>query len=536
MCNRRLSNRESNRIRHWEPSTMGHGLSSFCGLVRSIAGRLYRRSEVIGLIVCICSALVGVEGWQLWHVYHGNIHEAEVVTATTARSLAEQANTSLKTADSIVAALVERVEAEGTGPEAKVRLYHLMTSLASELPAIHEMGVTNDKGDAIVKSLVANPVGLNYAERSYFRYHATHTDRGPFIGGRIKSKIDGSYAITVTRRLNHPDGSFGGVVVTSVSMKFFEQLFDEVQARSGGVIALLSDDGAQLARSPAIDSETSPPVVGSELWRRVLKQPDVGTLSYLSPIDGVMRYGSYRHLGQFPLITLVAHSEWDVQSTFRSQLAWNGVTLVLVLIAVAVMGSRAVKANRLLNAQAMQDGLTGLANRRLFEDMIRSEFRRAERMASPLSVIMIDIDHFKDYNDCYGHLAGDECLRSVANAIRGCVRRAGDLAARYGGEEIVIILPNLDNLSAVALATTMRTAVHSLALPHAHSQHSIVTFSAGVATQVPGQSVGGWEMLVEEADAALYAAKASGRDTVENAVAWRPVRQSVHAAESSPAI
>ena len=131
--------------------------------------------------------------------------------------MAEQADTALKTADTIVASLVEQVEAEGTEPEARTRYYRLMTSLAAALPAIHEMGVIDEQGNAIVKSLVPDPTGLNYAERAYFKFHATHPDRGPFIGARLKSKIDGTYNITVTRRLNHSDGSFAGVVVASVS-------------------------------------------------------------------------------------------------------------------------------------------------------------------------------------------------------------------------------------------------------------------------------------------------------------------------------
>jgi diguanylate cyclase (GGDEF)-like protein len=445
------------------------------------------------------------------------MREAGAVTATTARSLAEQADNTLKTADTIVASLVERVEAEGTGPEAKVRFYRLMTSLAAALPAIHEMGITDEQGNAIVKSLVANPAGLNYAAREYFRFHATHFDRGPFIGERIQSKIDGSYNITVTRRINHADGSFAGVVVTSVSMKFFQQLFDQVRTESDGIIALLSDDGAILARSPAITSGASGPA-GGELQQRMLDHRNTGSLAYISTVDGVRRVGSYQHLSQFPLTILVAQSEWGVQSSFRSQLIWNAGILVLVLTIVAAMGGRALKANRFLKSQAMQDGLTGLGNRRIFEETIQSEFRRAARSIEPLSVILIDIDHFKDYNDCYGHLAGDECLRSIALAIRGCIRRAGDMVARYGGEEIIAVLPGVGTPSAFALARTMKKAVHDLALPHVRGVHNIVTFSAGVATYVPGRGTVSWQMLVEAADAALYEAKAKGRDRIETAV------------------
>ena len=127
----------------------------------------------------------------------------------------------------------------------------------------------------------------------------------------------------------------------------------------------------------------------------MLDHRNAGSLAYISTVDGVRRVGSYQHLSQFPLTTLVALSEWGVQSSFRSQLIWNAGILVLVLTIVAAMGGRALKANRSLKSQAMQDGLTGLGNRRIFEETIQSEFRRAARSIEPLSVILIDIDHFK---------------------------------------------------------------------------------------------------------------------------------------------
>jgi diguanylate cyclase (GGDEF)-like protein len=250
----------------------------------------------------------------------------------------------------------------------------------------------------------------------------------------------------------------------------------------------------------------------------MLKQPPAGSVGFKSSIDGVGRYGSYQHLNQFPLVTLVAQSNWDVQSSFRAQLGWNAIILCCAMIVVVVMGSGAIKANRLLNSQAMQDGLTGLANRRVFDQTIRLEFQRAAWSRTPISIILIDIDHFKNYNDSYGHLAGDECLRVIAHSIQGCIRRSGDLVARYGGEEIAVVLPGLDTSRALALAETMRKALRDLALPHGGNAFGIVTFSAGLATCV-GRNADSWLTLVDKADAALYAAKAGGRNTVQ---VWSP--------------
>ncbi|HEX2940413.1 MAG TPA: cache domain-containing protein, partial [Rhodopila sp.] len=280
------------------------------------------RGGTASLVVCVCIALIGTEAWQSHQVYQDNIARNQVVTLNTARSMAEQAETTLVTADTIVASLVERVEAEGTGTEARTRLYHLMTSLAAALPAIHEMGIMDSHGNAIVKSLVAHPEGMNYAEREYFRYHATHPDRGPLLGERIKSKVDGTINVTITRRINNADGSFGGVVVTSVALNFFQHLFDQVQAKSGGIISLFGDDGTFLVRSPPVPFEAAGrAIAGSgELRPQLHRLPEFGLVTYTSALDGVRRSGAYSHLSGFPLTVLVAQSDWDIQSSWRTDL------------------------------------------------------------------------------------------------------------------------------------------------------------------------------------------------------------------------
>jgi Cache domain len=195
-------------------------------------------------------ALIGIETWQMWHVREAALRNANVVTASLAESLSQQIENTLKTADTVVATLVQRVEVEGVNPESQQRLYELMTSLASALPAIHEMGLTDKDGNAIVKSLVPHPLGMNYRERDYFLFLSRHNTRDAFIGQPVKSKVDGSVNITVSRRVNAKDGSFAGIVVTSVSMNFFRKLFETVQFKSGGFISLVADNGMLLASSP----------------------------------------------------------------------------------------------------------------------------------------------------------------------------------------------------------------------------------------------------------------------------------------------
>lgn len=168
----------------------------------------------------------------------------------------------------------------------------------------------------------------------------------------------------------------------------------------------------------------------------------------------------------------------------------------------------------LLESYAFRDGLTGLANRRAFDDRGHVEWSRCRRTGTPLSAIMIDVDHFKLYNDSYGHGQGDECLRSVARALSSRIQRASDLLARYGGEEFVVLLPDTDHAGALGVGEALREAVEQLRMEHRASKATDhVTISVGVATTLPSDQVhlGG---LLEQADAMLYACKAAGRNCV----------------------
>lgn len=161
----------------------------------------------------------------------------------------------------------------------------------------------------------------------------------------------------------------------------------------------------------------------------------------------------------------------------------------------------------------LTDTVTGVANRRSFDTAFDSEWRRCDRSRSPLSVIMIDIDQFKRYNDAYGHQAGDDCLRQVAGAMVQCAGRPPDLLARYGGEEFVILLPQVGQEGAETVAQRILEVVRELAIPHRMSSVcDAVTVSVGIATMLPGSGAGDAEALVRNADDALYRAKESGRN------------------------
>jgi diguanylate cyclase (GGDEF)-like protein len=168
-----------------------------------------------------------------------------------------------------------------------------------------------------------------------------------------------------------------------------------------------------------------------------------------------------------------------------------------------------------VEALAITDALTGLANRRHFDQALVSEWRRGMRERTPLSLLMIDADKFKSYNDTYGHPRGDNCLKQIAEAAQDAALRSGDLIARIGGEEFAVLLPGTSNEGAMRLARDICAGVRARALPHKESPSGFVTISVGCATLVPhlGQNSA---TLMEQADGALYEAKRSGRNRVCN--------------------
>ncbi|MEM1167796.1 MAG: diguanylate cyclase [Cyanobacteria bacterium P01_H01_bin.35] len=173
-----------------------------------------------------------------------------------------------------------------------------------------------------------------------------------------------------------------------------------------------------------------------------------------------------------------------------------------------------IVANQQLQKVAKLDGLTGIANRRSFDESLEKEWRRLTRTKSPLSLILCDVDYFKYYNDCYGHLAGDDCLQKIAQTIKQNVKRSADLVARYGGEEFAIILPNTSNKNAEKVAELIRKAIHKLHINHSASKVSkYVTMSMGVASIIPTK-LESPQSLIAKADQALYYAKEKGRDRI----------------------
>jgi diguanylate cyclase (GGDEF)-like protein len=259
-------------------------------------------------------------------------------------------------------------------------------------------------------------------------------------------------------------------------------------------------------------------VAGLEI--AVTKLPDLILLDVMMPgIDGYEVYNRLREnprTSDIPVIFITGLGDVAAETRGLTLGAVDYITKPINPEPVKARVHTQIKAKLTrdkLTQLASTDGLTGLANRSYFDAMLAYECARHARSGSELSLIMLDIDHFKAYNDTYGHVSGDDCLREIARAITAVAVRATDIVARYGGEEFVLLLPETHLQGAVMLAEKVRKSISALALPHQGSPANHVTASLGVASarMLPGSSI---VDIVEEADKQLYAAKAAGRNRV----------------------
>ena len=205
------------------------------------------------------------------------------------------------------------------------------------------------------------------------------------------------------------------------------------------------------------------------------------------------------------LIAMAGYLSFEIEASARTDYIKNRL-LALEAERLKYLGLR-------LHQLSTTDSLTGIANRRFIEEKMYEEWNRCMRSGLPVSIIMIDVDAFKRYNDCYGHQQGDVCLRTVAEKINEYCKRPGDECARYGGEEFVILLPETQGAEACKLAEEIRSGVESLGLQHQQSQHEVTTVSIGVAAEIPANG-SSYEDLLRRADEQLYEAKGSGRNRV----------------------
>lgn len=487
----------------------------------------------VAFVVLVCLSLTAEFVWNRWNARHDQLRDTQIATSNMALALAQHAENTVRVADAVLLGVVERLETDGTGAASLERLRKLLR--AADLPQLFGMFVFDADGRQLINSQASAVSKVSGAVRDYFQYHREHPGGQPYVGQPVRSLSTGQWIITVTRRVEHPDGSFAGVAVAAIDLQHFKRFYDSFDIGVEGTIFLALEDGALLVRRAQDETTNRKNIADGPVFRHYRANGPVGTAMLTARADNIERLYSYRHVEGYPMLVAVALSKQELLANWRTDTWCNGAALVLVMAALALLGRRLIRQLRIrekltvqlreakqalearnesLVALALHDGLTGLPNRRQFDAVLSAEFNRAIRGGTSLALVMIDVDYFKPYNDIYGHPGGDDCLRRISEAVSGARQRAGDLAARYGGEELAVLLPRTDLAGAMAVAEKMRQAVADLHIPHAGNPAGIVTISAGVAACAPTRGGRAPQDLLAAADAALYTAKSGGRDRV----------------------
>lgn len=380
-------------------------------------------------------------------------------------------------------------------------------------------------------------------ERDFFIAQEPPTASGLFISRPYASVTrGGAPSLGFSRRITLHDGSFGGVAMLAVNLDYFQLMVDSLAVGTGGAALVLQTDGTVVARNPPLKAGEPNNVAHSPTFGRMLAAKR-GFYAARSPVDGVRRLYSFVRVPDTNLIVVFAPSYDDLLADWRHR------SLVIALLALLLSGAFTyvvwalvfvLRYRIALQAQishlADTDALTGVSNRRSLDKSLERIWSACRDSGAPLSVLFVDADHFKAYNDDHGHAAGDEALKLIAHCLRAQTRPGIDTVARYGGEEFVIVLPDCGLAQALQVAERIRASIENgapsvssaasaasaaSASPPSHAAAKPmppVTVSVGCSTLRPAAG-GSAALALRAADRALYAAKDCGRNCVSAATA-----------------
>jgi diguanylate cyclase (GGDEF)-like protein len=441
----------------------------------------------------------------------------------------------------------------------------LVAGFAIDVPWIRALSVVGPN-DRIICSTRQNAVGLNVSDRPYVQ--DARRSWGFVLSDYLVERSTNQPAVVAAYPTMGKDESVNAIIVAPVDLQWIGRLSGVIEARPGASAMLLDRNGTVLAEFPQ-QMKGGQNFADHPLFREVFSHFD-GTVT-TAGFDGVRRIFAYMPLAGTNARLLVGLDEAEVLRRVDREIgiaylqlalfgaltllaAWFGGEQLIVepIRALARTAGRigrgdldarpnrenlalefaplaaaltdmAIKlaerdrelrtANRHLEALASIDSLSGLANRRSFDARLEAEWQRAANHKRPIALMMIDVDHFKLFNDNYGHLEGDQCLRVIGETLAAAASQKADFVARYGGEEFVLLLPDTGLAAALEIAERLRGAVAALDIGHRFAPCGHVTVSIGVASLTPSGSQGP-QALIETADAGLYAAKRNGRNRV----------------------
>ncbi len=459
--------------------------------------RIAPRARAISHIVLVCLTLAGLDGWHSWHTREAALRDMRSDAASLARNAAQHADDVFTLVNVVLQGVQQSIAIHGIKPDAMPALQQQLQMRANTLSQIKVLNVYDPQGELLAYS-VDNPLSMaSVSDREYMQFHRAHIDPGMHIGPPIVSRSTGALIIPVSMRFSDAYGRLKGVILAGVSIDNFRAYYDSLQLGGHGTISMYAPDGTLAVKHP-------------------FRQEEVGITRAKELANGIERHFSYQHLAHYPITLVAGLSQSDaLQGWWRDTLLHAAVMLIIIAV-ISLQGWRMIRQDQAikhtLRRQALVDELTGLANRRQFDQSLAREMAGASRPTLPLGLILFDVDYFKQYNDVYGHIAGDNCLREISRLIRGAIKRPGDLVARYGGEEIAVLLPGTDAAGALSMAEGIRQVISDARIPHAGSPFGIITLSAGAHAELPSARHDRADTLLMAVDTALYTAKRQGRN------------------------
>lgn len=506
---------------------------------KQIAGALALNSPLGRSITFFMTALllagVTTSCWSLSRSWERAIEDTERNAINLSVSQARQAEDTFLQTELALRDIRRSVPTESLSAFNTKRINAFLSELKDRLPQLHGLFIYDAQGNIKATSLGIFPEIRNSSDREYFLYHSRNGHSNIHIGDVISSRSTGEQVIPVSMRLSDSAGGFAGVVLATVRVDYFRHFYSYFELENHDLLALLTIAGTALYVRPFADGVINRNLSSSPLFTRELARKDRGNATWVSTLDNVERIYGFARLERYPLVVAAGYDKSALWARWLKDslpdLVLNGMLLLGTLLMgiivfrqvrmnvrsqteLAALRDELTSINHTLQLMALADGLTGLANRRQFDLFLRQSLKSSATSKKPVSLVMLDIDFFKRYNDFYGHVAGDDCLRQVGEIIQRLKLRNTDLIARYGGEEFAIILPETGPEAALFIARQAVTAVRIAKIAHTESRldHHIITISAGCFSLIGSGNDDDANRLKEGADRALYMAKIQGRN------------------------
>jgi diguanylate cyclase (GGDEF)-like protein len=494
------------------------------------------RNKTLLFAVLIGVAMLGAAAIALWIDYHDTRQRNELTVTDVAKLVEKHVHDTVAQADGLLGEMVKTIVGDGGVEQMSGRpRWEQLRADCRNLVGCKFIGVVDPHGRTVAVSNLRGSPGIEVSDRNYFLV-PKRTGK-LFVDAAIVTRLPGNPIVfNIAKPAFDASGKLLAVVSIAMNTQHFTSFYRLMGFALDPTVIVFRKDGGIVARNPDMASAVGRKIGDSPLFTEHLPRAPSGTYHAVLPLDGKTRIAAYRTIPKLDLVVFagiekhVALQAWEERAILTTSIIAAALLLILGVMAIgyrSLVSQLALETkNRELVRLSHVDSLTRVANRRRFDDALQRDWARHLRSRAPLSLLMIDIDHFKQYNDRYGHQAGDECLRRVAQALQACLQRGTDLLARYGGEEFAAILDGGDQ-GALTVAQRMRQAVEALAIPNAGSQTSPhVTVSIGLAASgsVPADSAAA---LLQAADRALYGAKAGGRNRVCAADDEAPLQKAV---------